>query len=105
MGQRSVPWTASNYTPTCQDGNAHSPTLGINHVLMFVRLTDKNQYLILIHICLVLSETEYFYIFSWKMTAELLSLSQGRGKSFSFIFFLVRPCDKEALGDWIGSLG
>ena len=62
VDQRAVQWAASIYTPTCQEGNAHSPTLGINHVLMFVSMTDKNQYLILIHICLVLNETVFFFL-------------------------------------------
>lgn len=63
VDQRAVHWAASIYTLTCQEGNAHSPTLGNNHVLMFVSLTDKNQYFILIHICLVLNETVFFFTY------------------------------------------
>ena len=42
-GSKSYPSGNLNLYSTCQEGNTHSSTLGINHALMFVSLTDKNQ--------------------------------------------------------------
>ena len=42
-GSKSCPLGNLNLYSTYQESNTHSSTLGINHVLMFVSLTDKNQ--------------------------------------------------------------
>ena len=104
MDQRAVHWAASIYTPTCQEGNAHSPTLGINHVLMFVSLTDKNQYLILIHICLVLNETVFFFftyfLGKWQLSCcfPFLKAAATAAKSLQSCPTLCDPIDGNPSG-------